>query len=137
MTTATAPDFGPFKATFHVHGFGTWTLPLLHEIPDAVDYLREGRAADILMLDEVPSELLDAMKGRLPEDVARFFVMWIRASFDFEAGAWCQVLELHRTLFVGEDEEPEPSEGMQLANEMDDEAHDIAGLVFDSWKVLH
>lgn len=137
MNVASPEPMPRTAVIFYVQDFGVGRLPLLHELESAEELLYSGRAADILMLDGVPSELMEGMKGRSAEDVARFFVMWIRASFDFEAGAWCQVLELHRTLFVGEDEEPEPSEGMQLANEMDDEAHDIAGLVFDSWKVLH
>ena len=149
MSTMTNEPLPRESCTFYVHGFGLQTLPLLHDLEGAAELLMAGRAADVLMLDGVPVELMDKLKGVGKEDAARFFLMWINAGFDFEAASWSSYMSLHRTLFP-QDEEPTPGvnlahpaeadvipgEGLEMASALDTYAEHIADKIVEHWRVL-
>lgn len=136
MSTMTNDPLPRESCTFYVHGFGLQKLPMLHDLEGSPELLMAGRAADVLMLDGVPASLLDTLKGASKEDVARFFLMWINAGFDFEAASWSGYMSLARTLFV-DDEEEEPGEGLALASSLDSYAEHIADQIVEHWRVIH
>ena len=150
MSTMTNEPLPRESCTFYVHNFGLQSLPLLHQLEEVPQLLMAGRAADVLMADGVPASLLDTLKGVSKEDVARFFLMWINAGFDFEAASWSAYMSLHRTLFP-EDEEPEPGanlaepdetdvvpgDGLAAASLLDSYAEHIADQIVERWKVIH
>lgn len=132
--------------TFYVHGFGLQELPLLHEL-GAVPQLLAGQISEVLLADGVPAELIDTLKGHAPVDVARFFVMWINAGFDFEAASWSMFLAGHRALFP-QDEEPAPGEaagdgdvtfgeGLAAASALDSYAEHVADQILENFRTLH
>lgn len=124
------------SCTFYVHGFGIQHLPLLHQIDEAAPNLMSGQVVDVLLADGVPTELIETLRGHAPVDVARFFVMWINAGFDFEAASWAGYLSLHRTLFP-QDEVPEAGEGLATASALDSYAEHIADQILEKFRTLH
>lgn len=147
MNTLSPEPIPREQCTFYVHGFGLQALPMLHDLADAPGLLMAGRAVDLLMDDAVPASLIDTLKGARKEDVARFFLMWINAGFDFEAASWSEYLAMHRVMFPHE-ESPEPGEpqgctdvapvgqGLALASQLDSLAEHIADQIVDNWIVL-
>lgn len=124
------------SCTFYVHGFGIQHLPLLHQIDEAASNLMSGQVIEVLLADGVPTELIETLRGHAPVDVARFFVMWINAGFDFEAASWAGYLSLHRTLFP-QDEVPEAGEGLAVASALDSYAEHIADQILEKFRTLH
>ena len=124
------------SCTFYVHGFGIQHLPPLHQIDEAAPNLMSGQVIEVLLADGVPTELIETLRGHAPVDVARFFVMWINAGFDFEAASWAGYLSLHRTLFP-QDEVPEAGEGLAVASALDSYAEHIADQILEKFRTLH
>lgn len=149
MSTMTNEPTPRESCTFYAHGFGLQKLPPLHRLEGAGELLLAGRAAEVLMLDGVPKSALEALMGAGREDVARFFLMWINAGFDYEAAGWSAYLSLHRSLFAT-DEEPGPGdtvedpggemaafgEGLHDANVLDSYAEHITDKIVENWRVL-
>lgn len=146
MSIASAQPAPREVCRFVAHGFpGTQELPLLHQVEDASANLMAGQVHEVLLANGVPAELIETFKGVAPVDVARFFVMWINAGFDFEAASWAGFLSMHRTLFP-QDEEPvagsydgetQFAEGLIAASQLDDYAEHIADQILEKYRTLH
>ena len=146
MTTASAESMPREVCRFVAHGFsGTQELPLLHQLGGVPELLMAGQVHEVILTDGVPDTLIETLRGKAPVDVARFFVMWINAGFDFEAASWAGFLSMHRTLFP-QDEEPiagsddgevQFAEGLVAASRLDDYAEHIADQILEKYRTLH